>query len=65
MLTGGLAVMTGLYTPDTITGDTSTNMSLSLGLILVGYGFACEAFAFITLFKIGRIGSDHGEGTED
>ena len=53
MITAGVAVMTGLSAPDILTGDTTTVLSLSTGLVMVLYSFLCLALAYITMF--GRI----------
>jgi len=54
MLTAGIALMTGLSAPNFLTGDTTTPLSMSLGLMLVVYAFLCVALAFLTLFRMGR-----------
>ena len=59
MITAGIAVMTGLYAPDLISGVTMTPIGLSIGLLIIAYAFLCLAFAYITLFRMGK-GYDNG-----
>ena len=58
LITAGIAIMTGLYVPDLLTGGTTTVLSMSLGLVIVAYSLVCVAFAYRTLFRMGR--SDEG-----
>lgn len=53
MITAGIAIMTGLYIPDILTGVTSTPLSLSIGLLVVMYAFVCVSMAYRTLFTRG------------
>jgi len=53
MITAGIAIMTGLYIPDILTGGT-TVLSMSVGLVIVVYAFVCVSFAYITMFKVNR-----------
>ena len=53
LITAGIAIMTGLYVPDILTGGT-TVLSMSVGLVMVMYSFVCVAFAYITIFKANR-----------
>ena len=46
MLAGGMVFMTGFYWYDCYT----TNIGLSIGLCLIGYGLYCEALALRTIF---------------
>ena len=46
MLTAGTSVMTGLYWRDTYT----TNLGLSIGILLVTYAFICLGFALGCIF---------------
>lgn len=56
LFAAGIALMTGLYIPDILTGDTSNGMTLSIGMLLVVYAFACIAFSYITMFRSLRKG---------
>jgi hypothetical protein len=53
MLLAAVSIMTGLKIPDLLTG-TSTNLSISVGLMLIAYAVACVAFAYLTTFRLGR-----------
>ena len=53
MLTAGIALMTGLYVPDILTGGT-TVLSMSVGLVIVVYAFVCVAMAYRALFSVRR-----------
>ena len=53
IITAAMSLMVGLYAPDLLTGNTSTPLSLSMGLILVLYAFLNIGFAYRTLFKGG------------
>ena len=54
LITAGIAIMTGLYAPDILTGNTTTVLSLSIGLAIVMYSFVCISFAYATMFRSGR-----------
>lgn len=53
LITAGIAIMTGLYVPDILTGGT-TVLSMSVGLVIVMYAFVCLTFAYLTIFKVSR-----------
>lgn len=49
--TSGLAIMTGLYAPDIISGDyLTTNLGISVGLMFIAYSFLCSGWAFRLMF---------------
>jgi len=54
LITAGIAIMTGLNAPDLLTGDTTSSLSMSIGLAIIAYGFACVAFAYLRLFRTGE-----------
>jgi len=49
MITGGIAMMTGLYSPD-IFSQSTTNLGITVGLALMAYCFLCFAWAFRLIF---------------
>jgi hypothetical protein len=53
LIAGAVGLMSGLSIPDLLAGNTSSDLSLSLGLLVVAYGLACVVFAYVTLFRIG------------
>jgi hypothetical protein len=53
MLAAGTAIMTGLYTPDILGGQyTSSNLGISVGLILITLSFLYIAFAIKLMFHV-------------
>jgi hypothetical protein len=54
LISAGIAMMMGLKSPDILTGDTTTNLSMSVGLVIVAYAFLCLAFGYVTLLRMGR-----------
>ncbi|MFC2060617.1 hypothetical protein ACFLTZ_05990 [Chloroflexota bacterium] len=47
MITAGLAMITGLYAPDILSGNyITTSVGIAAGLMFVTYSFLCAAFAF-------------------
>ena len=52
MITAGASVMTGLYWRDTYT----TNIGLSIGILLIIYGLICLVFGIGCLFKRRKMG---------
>ena len=53
LITAGIAIMTGLYVPDILTGG-ATALSMSIGLVIVMYSFVCISFAYATIYRAGR-----------
>lgn len=51
MLLAGASIVFGLYWFDALT----TNLGLSLGLMLIAYSLVCIGFAFVCIFRRGRI----------
>jgi hypothetical protein len=52
LIAAAIGLMTGLSIPDLLAGNTSSDLSLSLGLLVVAYGLACVVFAYVTLFRV-------------
>ena len=53
LVTAGIAIMVGLNTPDLLSGNTSTDLGRSVGLMIIMYALAMVAFAYVTLFRLG------------
>jgi ABC-type uncharacterized transport system permease subunit len=51
MITAAVAMITGLYTPDMISGDyATTSMGIAIGLSLITFSLLCIALAFRLMF---------------
>ena len=51
MIVAGLAIMTGLYAPDIISGDYATTpLGISIGLTMIAYSLLCCGWAFRLMF---------------
>ena len=50
----GVAMETGLYTPHLMSGDVSTPLSQTIGLMIMLYSLVCIGFGYYTLFQGGE-----------
>ena len=51
MLTAGIAIMLGLYSPDALTELGYSTFGVTIGLMLITYSFVCLAYGIGNLLK--------------
>ena len=51
MLTAGITMMAGLYSPDALSALGYSTFGISIGLMLIMYSFICIAFGYRSLFR--------------
>ena len=51
MVTAGIALMCGLYSPDALGALSYSEFGVSIGLMLILYCFTCAGFAYGNLLK--------------
>lgn len=51
MFCAGIAMITGFYMADIINGGTTSELSLTVSLALIGYSMVCIAFAYSFMFR--------------
>lgn len=53
MITAGIAIMVGLYTPDALAALGHSTIGVGIGLMLILYSFVCLALAYGNLLREG------------